>query len=71
MKCTWSHLHFEVIKNGQKVDPLKIKAATGENLSGAKLTAFKKVVAEIQNAEQKTTETVAVSETQNKTESSL
>ena len=35
------------IKNGKKIDPLKVKAATGINLSGKELQSFKKTVAEI------------------------
>ena len=36
-----------MIKNGKKVDPLKVKAATGTNLAGKDLQRFKAEVAKI------------------------
>ena len=38
-------MHYEVLQNGKRVNPLKIKAAAGENLKGQDLASFKKKVA--------------------------
>ena len=49
--CNGWSIHYRnalcFIKNGKKIDPLKVKAATGINLQGKELQRFKKTVAEI------------------------
>ncbi|MFV0626996.1 MAG: peptidoglycan DD-metalloendopeptidase family protein [Alphaproteobacteria bacterium] len=48
-RSTGAHLHYEVVKNGKRVNPTAIKAATGENLVGNSMKKFQAVVAELKS----------------------
>lgn len=51
-RSTGPHVHYEVVRNGRRVNPRTIKASAGENLAGAHLKKFKQMVAEVKSSYQ-------------------